>query len=96
MAHNRDDCRELSRMIRDDLIHLGLVHDGPSVQLSEGERASAGDVIVCRENDSRVETDPGHTLTNGDMFHIESVAGNGALGAPLAGRRSSNRAAAAC
>ena len=42
MAHSREDCRELSRLIRDDLIHLGLVDDGPSVQISEGERASAG------------------------------------------------------
>ena len=78
MAHDRDDCRELSRMIRDDLIHLGIVDGGPSVQLSEGERASVGDVIVCRENDSRVETDPGHKLTNGDIFHVESVCQNGA------------------
>src|SRR5262249_42085233 len=78
MAHSREDCRELSRMIRDDLIHLGLVDDGPSIPISEGERASAGDVIVCRENDSRVETDPGHKLTNGDIFQIERTAGNGA------------------
>jgi hypothetical protein len=60
MAYERQDCRELSRMIRDDLIHLGHVDNGPSVQISDGERASAGDVIVCRENDARVETDPGH------------------------------------
>src|SRR5215831_18404516 len=78
MAHDRQDCRELSRMIRDDLIHLGLVDDGPTAQISEGERASAGDVIVCRQNDTRVETDPGHKLTNGDIFQIESVAQNGA------------------
>ena len=78
MAYERADCRELSRMIRDDLIHLGLVHGGPSVEIGEGERASAGDVIVCRENDARIETDPGHTLTNGDTFQIESVAKNGA------------------
>jgi ATP-dependent exoDNAse (exonuclease V) alpha subunit len=78
MAFERADCRELSRMIRDDLIHLGLVDDGSSVQLSDGERASAGDVIVCRENDARVETDPGHTLTNGDTFKVESVAKDGA------------------
>jgi ATP-dependent exoDNAse (exonuclease V) alpha subunit len=78
MAYERADCRELSRMIRDDLIHLGHVDDGPSLQLSEGERASAGDVIVCRENDARMETDPGHTLTNGDTFHIERVCENGA------------------
>jgi hypothetical protein len=78
MAHDRQDCRELSRMIRDDLIHLGLVDNGPSIQISEGERASAGDAIVCRENDSRVETDPGHNLTNGDIFQIESVGEGGA------------------
>ena len=78
MAYERADCRELSRMIRDDLIHLGHVDNGPSVQISDGERASAGDVIVCRENDSRVETDPGHTLTNGDTFQVESVGKNGA------------------
>jgi hypothetical protein len=93
MAHDRQDCRELSRMIRDDLIHLGLVDGGPSIQISEGERASAGDVIVCRANDTRVETDPGHKLTNGDVFQIERVAGNGTwvrrvLGAdPETGRR---------
>jgi hypothetical protein len=78
MAYERADCRELSRMIRDDLIHLGHVDPGPAVQISDGERASAGDVIVCRENDARVETDPGHTLTNGDTFQIEGVGENGA------------------
>jgi hypothetical protein len=39
MAHSREDCRELSRIIRDDLIHLGMVDGGPSIQISEGERA---------------------------------------------------------
>jgi hypothetical protein len=73
MAHTRDDCRELSRLIRDDLIHLGLVDDGPSVQLSEGARASAGDLVVCRKNDSELVTDPGHTLANGDIFRIEDL-----------------------
>jgi conjugative relaxase-like TrwC/TraI family protein len=78
MAHTREDCRELSRLIRDDLIHLGLVDGGPSVQISDDERASTGDVIVCRKNDNRVQTDPGHKLTNGDVFRVESVQQNGA------------------
>jgi hypothetical protein len=78
MAYERDDCRELSRMIRDDLIRLGVVDPGQSVEISEGQRASAGDVIVCRENDSRLETDPGHRLANGDVFWVESTANNGA------------------
>ncbi len=78
MAHDRQDCRELSRLIRDDLIHLGLVDDGPSVRLAYGARASAGDLIVCRRNDSKVITDPGHTLANGDTFKVESVTAKGA------------------
>jgi hypothetical protein len=78
MAHSREDCREMSRMIRDDLIHLCLVDGGPSIQISDGERASAWDVIVCRQNDTRLETDPGHKLTNGDIFQIERIADNGA------------------
>lgn len=77
MAHTRGDCRELSRLIRDDLIHLGLVDDGPSVQLSEGARASAGDLVVCRKNDSKLVTDLGHTLANGDIFRIERVKAGG-------------------
>jgi hypothetical protein len=47
MAYTREDCRELSRIIRDDLIHLGLVEDGRSVLLAAGAWASAGDLIVA-------------------------------------------------
>jgi len=79
MAYTGEDCRELSRAIRDDLIHLGLVDGGPSVQLSLGAQASAGDMIVCRENDHRVVTDPGHTLANGDIFRVESITPEGAM-----------------
>jgi len=79
MAHSREDCRELSRLIRDDLIHLGLVDDGPSVRLAYGARASAGDLIVCRRNDSKTVTDPGHTLANGDIFKVESITEKGAV-----------------
>jgi TrwC relaxase/AAA domain len=79
MAHSREDCRELSRLIRDDLIHLGLVDDGPSARLAHGARASAGDLIVCRRNDSKILTDPGHTLANGDIFKVESITEEGAI-----------------
>jgi hypothetical protein len=79
MAYTREDCRELSRIIRDDLIHLGLVDDGRSVLLAAGARASAGDLIVGRENDHRLVTDPGHTLANGDRFVVDAVTGEGLL-----------------
>jgi AAA domain/TrwC relaxase len=73
MAYTREDCRELSRMIRDDLIHLGLVDGGRAATIAEGVQASAGDMIVARENDHNVTTDDGHELTNGDIFRVEKV-----------------------
>ena len=43
--------RELNRRIRDDLITLGIVRDGPAVTIADGTRASAGDLIICTRND---------------------------------------------
>jgi hypothetical protein len=67
-------CREASRRIRDDLVHLGLVDDGPTVRLAEGERASVGDLIICRANDNDLGAgERGRTLANGDTLRIESI-----------------------
>jgi hypothetical protein len=74
MAWRREDCRELSRQIRDDLLHLGLVDGTRPVRIAEGACASAGDLIVARENDHDLVTDEtGHTLMNNDIFRVESV-----------------------
>jgi hypothetical protein len=76
MICDRARCREVSRRIRDDLIHLGLVVAGPSVALADGARASAGDLIICRHNDHTVEAgEPGRTLANGDLLRIEAIRG---------------------
>jgi hypothetical protein len=77
MAYTREDCRELSRIIRDDLVHLGLVDNGRSVPLAAGARASPGDLIVARENDHQLVTDAGHTLANGDRFVVDAVRSEG-------------------
>jgi len=48
------------------------------VRIAEGARASAGDLIVARENDHDLVTDEtGHTLMNNDIFRIESVTREG-------------------
>jgi hypothetical protein len=71
-------CRELSRGIRDDLIHLGLVDEGRCVQIAEGAQASAGDLIICRENDHAIEAgEPGRGLANGDVLRIEAITEHG-------------------
>jgi len=72
--------RELSRRIRDDLIQLGIVQDGPAVRIADGTRASPGDLIICTQNDHGVEAgEPGRTLANGDLLRIEAVTEDGLI-----------------
>ena len=72
--------RELSRRIRDDLIQLGIVQDGPAVTIADGTRASPGDLIICTKNDHGVEAgEPGRTLANGDLLRIEAVTKDGLI-----------------
>ena len=95
MAADHARRRELNRRIRDDLIHLGLVQDGPAVTIADGTQASPGDLIVCTRNDHRVEAgEPGRTLANGDLLRIDAVTRNGPAGPPRPGRRPAHRAAA--
>ncbi len=80
MIHNQDLCREASRRIRDDLIHLGLVDDGPTVELAEGARASVGDLIICRKNDNKLNAgEPHRTMANGDTLRIEAIHDDGTI-----------------
>jgi hypothetical protein len=72
--------RELSRRIRDDLITLGIVHDGPAVRIADGTQASRGDLIICTRNENGVEAgEPGRTLANGDLLRIEAVIPGGVI-----------------
>ena len=72
--------RELNRRIRDDLITLGVVSNGPAVKIADGARASAGDLIICTRNDHSIEAgEPGRTLANGDLLRIEAVTADGLL-----------------
>jgi hypothetical protein len=66
--------RELSRRIRDDLIHLGLLQADTAVRLVNGAEATIGDLIVCTKNDHSVEAgEPGRSLANGDLLRIEAI-----------------------
>ena len=72
--------RELNRRIRDDLITVGIVQDGPAVTIAGGTRASAGDLIICTRNDHGTEAgEPGRTLANGDLLRIEAITKDGLL-----------------
>jgi hypothetical protein len=72
--------RELNRRIRDDLITLGIVSDGPAVTIADTTQASPGDLIICTRNDHSVEAgEPGRTLANGDLLRIEAITRDGLL-----------------
>jgi len=70
--------RELSRRVREDLIRLGIVQPGPAVSIADGATASAGDLIICTQNDRTVQAgESGRTLANGDLLRIEAVTPEG-------------------
>ena len=80
MAADWARCRELSARVRDDLIHLGLVDATRTVRIAESAEASAGDLIICRRNDHRLEAgEPGRALANGDVLRIEAITSSGLM-----------------
>jgi hypothetical protein len=80
MAADWARCRELSRRIRDDLIHLGLVDNRRTIRIAEGAEASVGDLIICRRNDHTLEAgEPGRALANGDVLRIEAITPGGIM-----------------
>jgi conjugative relaxase-like TrwC/TraI family protein len=88
IALERARCRELSRRIRDDLVHLKVVDASREVTIAKNARAGAGDLIICRSNDHQLPAGgPGRTLANGDVLRIEHIAGDGTLTVRLRGDR---------
>ena len=70
MAQSHDTCRELSQRIRADLQHLGRVETGAEAQLSNGARASVGDLIITKKNDHNIG------VANGDTWRVEAIDGD--------------------
>ena len=72
--------REMSRRIREDLLRLGIVQNGPAVRIAGGATVSAGDLVICTQNDHTVEAgEPRRTLANGDLLRIEAVTPAGLI-----------------
>ena len=72
IARAHETCRELSRRVRDDLVHLGLVDDSRTAELRDGARAGAGDIIVARRNDHDLQAgEQQRTLANGDVMRVD-------------------------
>ena len=57
-----------------------MVAPGPGARIADDAAASAGDLIICTQNDHTVEAgEPGRTLANGDLLRIEAVTRNGLI-----------------
>ncbi|MFC8178724.1 MobF family relaxase [Rhodococcus sp. NPDC057297] len=80
IANSNTTVRDLNDRARTDRIARGLVAKGGN-ELSDGLRASKGDTIVTRLNDSnlRVTGTRGERVDNGDLWTVETAHRDGSL-----------------
>ena len=67
-----------------------LAHDddsGPEVELAEGARASAGDIVITRRNDRRLRALNGGWVRNGDRWQVLDVRSDGSMAVRRTGHR---------
>ena len=69
----------LNARARAERILAGDTHDGRDVELAEGARASAGDIVITRRNDRRLRTPRGDWVHNGDTWKVTDVRPDGSL-----------------
>lgn len=77
LAPTRDLVSELNRRARTQRLNGHVVHR--SVQLADGNQASAGDTIITRENNRTLRTSAADWVKNGDRWRIKRVTRRGAL-----------------
>ena len=71
--------RELNRRVRGELRHLGQVDPGRSAEIADKQRASAGDLVVCTQNDNRQPVGDGQTLSNRHLLQVMRITDDGRL-----------------
>ena len=76
-AHNQEDCDDLSRRARADLIRYGRVSRSREAQLRAEVSASAGDRIMARHTTAK------DGLTNRDVYEVDQVRADGSVVARL-------------
>ena len=87
LARTEEQARELSRRVRGELVHYGIVQPGAEVRLRHAAAASAGDLIMARRNDRRITAgEPGRWLTNRDVLRVEAARGRSVIVRRLADR----------
>jgi hypothetical protein len=77
LAPTRDLVAQLNRRARTHRLHN--TSPGREVELADGNRASAGDVVITRRNDRRLRVTATDWVKNGDRWTVLHVAQDGAL-----------------
>jgi len=78
IAETNESVRALNLRARLDRIEADLVDDARSVRLHDGTEASAGDIVVTRQNDRRVRH--GRTwVKNGDLWTVLATHADGSI-----------------
>ncbi|HEY7261653.1 MAG TPA: AAA family ATPase, partial [Trebonia sp.] len=72
LATTNAQAAELARRARDELAALGLVATDYLVELTDGNVAGVGDLIVARQNAPIRAGEPGRRLANRDVLRIEA------------------------
>jgi DNA primase catalytic core len=78
LAPTRELVSQLNARARADRLST-IAADGPDVDLADGNRTSAGDVIVTRRNSRRLVLSRTNWVKNGDRWRVEQVLTNGGL-----------------
>jgi hypothetical protein len=78
LAPTRDLVAELNRRARAHRL-ASTPTPGPELVLADGNRASAGELIITRSNDRRLRTSATDWVKNGDRWTVSSVDRDGGL-----------------
>ena len=77
LTPTRNRVTDLNQRARTQRLNGHVVHR--SVQLADGNQASAGDTIITRENNRTLRTSAADWVKNGDRWRIKRVTRRGAL-----------------
>ncbi len=72
LAPTRDLVQELNARARAARL-AGATDSGPAVRLADGNEASAGDVVITRNNNRKLRVSATDWVKNGDRWHVVSV-----------------------
>ncbi len=88
LAATRDTVRELNERARQDRLDALGGPLGTEVGLADGTRASAGDVVVTRQNDRTLRSRDGSWVKNGERWRVLGVHPDGGIALEPLGRKS--------